>query len=577
MATVKLYLYDLPFGREANIRFTMTDLETQIQMGGTYFDSVNVPETHDSLKELDVTVDVKEFTYSYAVMEWKQKISGQLEITHKSGWWVDTYAQISNKNPVLTVHLVRDPWPSVVDKDRKRFKGLFKALPTYKAPYLPAVLADTTLEVDASKRILLPAGNRAPDTHKLSYCWIEIVTNRRVAADAEDSVLYRYGVFCGLSDMQVIPNAQINIATGTNTQNPAPTIYHIVSDIVESFHSINQNFASENILDIFISERCPYKWDVNDNGWPGIKSYDNTFNTNFITFSSGGETVKMWALGSAIPADPVTVTVEVTPEMRLNGQIHLKDTLNNLVAVLPVQLGTLNLKCRTSADTTGIVTYLYTDNNELVYTIPEGHLPFIGDAWTSYDALNRNYDRECMQINIDKANADAINNAAGGVVSGALTGALTLNPVIGVATAALNIGTTAISRGISINAENKLQAAKEQSYKVAVGNSYNTGYGFRFALFACLGGAHIDYLLPANLDSDYKASYIKTHGYPAVGEHTVDFSKGYYSGFVTAVYDRSMQGNAETLTITGIAKHLIDLINLDLNMGIRIIETKEDI
>lgn len=598
--------YELPITKESNIRFNAdylrTGKPTTIALSdATVYDNVILPSEHMNMTSMTVVLPhTGPFGFSYVIVA-ADKIEESEAYRYVTAWWVDSYRQVANDQGLLEITLSRDPWHDYL-KGGSKLRGRFSALPTHEAPYLPLTIAQDTLVGDKSRAIELPVIGRT-DSGGSRYAFVVVTTSISLQKSSSGNNVpgfFQYGFFAYMEAGNAYNVYGIG-KTGSNTKRifSFPTIRSFINNPVGWLQHYNDTIAEKDIVDISISERCPWKPSfTTEEGYsnplvgfyttPETPDIDHVINPIYWidthTDPISGTVTEYWGLYNLNIMQAVDDIGEITLDytgisglIRASGQFHLKDPADNIIAVIPSNLVGIKLKVRAMLDITGMTTYVWNDALQIVYKFPEGHIPFNGSSWLEYLAKNRDYDRECMQINIDKANADAAIGAASGVASGALTGALTANPVIGVATAALNIGTTVIGRKVSIDSEKALQEAREQQYRIASNNTYNTGYGLSYVQLSALRSARIDILLPYSVGTDDALQeYVKYNGYPAVGEYDIKLGEitGFIQGFIT---ERFIELDGGTKHYYSIPKAIMDLMNEELIKGIRIIRYIGDI
>lgn len=580
----KCTFYRLMFSREANIRFSLNNLVNKGLYEGTpsEVDDVNIPDAHLNLSTITIVVPGEtSFDYQYV---WIQTGTQGQPGYKTSAWWVEDIIQVANSTPLIQVTLARDPWYDVLNFKRT-IKGRFSALPTHEAPYLPLTIAQDTLVGKGS--VELPTIRKRTDGGA-EFAFVVITLSRSLIGN--ETGFFQYGVF---TDMDYLDSSPVDGICKTEWEDSHnfifPQLSWIINDPVDLLQKFNEAIGEKDIVDISISERCPWQHSFYSSRiglfrHPENPDLDEAVDPVFFYDSIVGEPVRygMYELNNIKAKEAVHDLVlgasGITSDfIRATGQIHLMDSMENLVAVIPSSLAGITLKVTTVLDLAGMTTYLRNDDLHLVYKFPEGHIPFNGSSWLDYLAKNREYDRECMQINIDKANSDAAIGVASGIASGAITGALTANPVVGVASAALNIGTTVLGRKVSIDSEKALQGAREHQYMIASSNNYNVGYGLSYILLSAKRLARVDIMLPYSVGTQADLEkYVKYNGYPAVGEFDVKMdTAGFYQGYAVSIYH--VLAVIGTVTYMTYNKTVNDLLNEELVKGIRIIIEKGDI
>lgn len=565
---VDITFYRLDFTKGANLRFA--DPSTVTTHAPCVVRNVRITEGFklETAFEADFEVSGNIADKNYAVI-------------NQYCFWVSFVGYAANSKQVMRLRFERDPWPLIINKP---LKGTFSALPSVSLPYQRE---NVSADLVKKRRIAIPTIGTLhitviQDTKETTYdsklFWVEVTTNRSISnnntdpnhgSTREKAGLYRYGLFCSMMH---------NSSDAPNTIMPASvyfsdtTTYMSLDNLMSNLSAMakNETFTDANILDISVSERCPYQYRtfINETYYqPGAILHDGRIDADVQPSEiwNGGYGYEINRFNSYYPVEQ-TVTITAGDTELCYGNRVLYDTVGNIIATLPM-VRNLILKTRCISDYSNMYTVLYNDDIGLRYVLPEGHLPFGGDNWTSYSRLAMNYDRECMQINQSKANADAANSVGTGIANGLLSGALLQNPFIGVATAGVSIGSSLIGRKISIDAEKDLQKSKEKNQLIQAGNTYNVGYGVSYLFNATLvKGAHVGVMMPLGMEAPDLANHAKLYGYPNAGYRSIIMTKGYYQGFIQLFPYNANVTNTE-----------MDILNDELSRGIRLIESRNDI
>lgn len=211
----------------------------------------------------------------------------------------------------------------------------------------------------------------------------------------------------------------------------------------------------------------------------------------------------------------------------------------------------LSYKAQSFSDNTGLYTQIDIGKNgqHHMIRIPEGKLPFTGDAWESYQALDRAYDRESLGLTIEQNDSQAVASGATDVFQAVLAGALTggtagtvaipgigtvAGAVVGaVAGLAIALGTTVVTTILEDDAARKEQELKERHIKQQPGTGYQIGYGLSYLFNSSRIGAGFVLYEPPSITANKVEWYGRVHGFVSEGVETVSLNReggGFYSG-----------------------------------------------
>ena len=422
-------------------------------------------------------------------------------------------------------------------------RGEFSRLPTNACPYLKRQAVSGAMQY--SRHVDLPTIGET--SHGRVY-WIEITSTTELnptdgTVKSPDS-LSRYGMFVGIDAR----GASSDYIVANNAYGETQTYYPSIDDIISNPELLG--LQASTIQDISISARCPYTW----------AGKDSLFRINLVDASGAvilpnsrgparevtGEYLEFYKLNDPskkfVPLVE-TVTMTLSALERASGQVIIKTEAGSNVSSIPTEWsGTITADVQCIGDMGKLLTIITVAGTE--YTLPEGHLPFVGSQWAEYVAYSMAYDRQSMEQSISYANermiADIAQGAAGavqGAALGAISGSGPLAIGTGLASFGLSTAGSLIERSISEREARDTQALAERRVQGQAGTPYNVAYGLIYNQYYHRHPACIQLDMPSGLTASIDSTYTSRHGYPAEGVRTITMSEGYIQGRVFPVGD----------------------------------------
>lgn len=422
-------------------------------------------------------------------------------------------------------------------------RGEFSRLPVNACPYLKRQAVSGAMQY--SRHVDLPTIGET--SHGRVY-WVEITSTAELnptdgSVKSQDS-LSRYGMFVAIDAR----GASSDYIVANNAYGETQTYYPSIDDIISNPELLG--LQASTIQDISISARCPYTW----------AGKDSLFRIN-LTDASGsvilpnsrgparevtGEYLEFYRINDPtktfIPLVE-TVTMTLSALERASGQVIIKTEAGSNVSSIPTEWsGTITADVQCIGDMGKLLTIITIAGTE--YTLPEGHLPFVGSQWAEYVAYSMAYDRQSMEQSISYANermiADIAQGAAGavqGAALGAISGSGPLAIGTGLASFGLSTAGSLIERSISEREARDTQALAERRVQGQAGTPYNTAYGLIYNIYYHRHPACIQLDMPSGLTASIDTTYTSRHGYPAEGVRTITMGEGYIQGRVFPVGD----------------------------------------
>lgn len=450
-------------------------------------------------------------------------------------YWITARETSSDVNVAVTFMLSACASSTILSSGQP-VDGEFSRLPSNVCPYLKRQAVSGAMEY--SRHVDLPTIGMSD--HGRVY-WLEITSTVQLGTDGtvvSNDSLTRYGMFVSVSERGTWADYIVaNIATG-----PEQIYYPNIKDVISNPEKLG--LQASTIQDISISARCPYKW-VGDG---------NLFRVNLADASGTvmppncrgpdaeeitGSHFAFYNLVDPSKTYPVlteTVTLTLSQMERASGQVILKNEAGSNVAMIPTEWSeTVTAEVQCVGDMGKLVTIITVNGTE--YTIPEGHLPYVGSQWSEYVAYSMAYDRQSMEQSISYANERMVTDIAQGAVGaiqgaavGAISGSGPLAIGTGLATFGLSTAGSILERSISERETRDTQALAERRVQAQAGTPYNTGYGLIYNMYYWRHPASIQVDMPSGLTASIDSTYTSRHGYPAEGIRTVDIGPGYIRG-----------------------------------------------
>lgn len=449
-------------------------------------------------------------------------------------WWVTDIRSVSDTQQQMTVHLTLNGPSSLLHKSDS-ISGEWSRLPRNSCAWLPRTPRSAAMQV--SRTMPLPRLPTKIASTGYSIYWVQITSSDRISdAGTDHDSLTRYGFFAQVDEAMT--------SAGTGLADSDTSKIRVFPDLLTLINSPDEyGFTASAILDISISSRCPYQWsqDSTDDTKYKIVGADNAIQSLKTTDYFEYIIYEIEKAPSTFKALTSSLSVSLSSLERQCGSVTLRNENGSVLAVIDPSLSVSSVKVRCVSDYGSLITQV--DINGAIYTIGEGHVPWIGNAWDEYRKYSLAYDREAMENSIDYANqklsVTIAQNAASTVQSAAL-GAIGggVGAVSGAIGGAASFG---ISRWASLRENEISQSEARTSQELAerrvqgqAGTAYNTGYGLIYAYQTITQPASIQVDMPAGLTSTIDTDYTARHGYPAEGPRTESIQAGYYRGRIFA-------------------------------------------
>lgn len=325
--------------------------------------------------------------------------------------------------------------------------------------------------------------------------------------------------------------------------------------IAEAIHNPDESFGipSDSIFDISVSRRSPWETVINGsevNVKVGTKQ--GLPNTTFTALDGRriNETEMIGLLN--INKSPVAeLIIELTDYQRYCGTITIVDETQNEIFTIPNDYLDADNKAvipwYAFSDYGGL--YTLVNINDKFITIPEGKLPWIGDAWKDYVIRSRDSDRQAMNHAIDMSRKQMEMDLVSGASNAMLTGTLGAiqNPVGSVAGLA-QFGMSAVSSAqqqqLSEWDAKKQQSISENRIRNSPSSNYQTAYGLTYLHNAIFGqGAGVKIETPSNFTEEQFNQYVAYNGWPCNAMASIVVSSGYIKGLVYNMEGNGMMGD----------------------------------
>ena len=446
-------------------------------------------------------------------------------------YWITEYRQRTAEGNQYTITLDY-MGPTSLYRSGDSIKGSWHKLPTKVCPYLKNAVTNDIMRIVSS---LEPTAIKCPTleysaTSIISTYWVEVTgydTNNAVKS---------FGCF--------IP---YYVSRGGFYLDPGlPGVSWDGTDVYPNLGQILGNITgccgllAENIINISISKRCPYRFTAATGSTPSVKI------DGYSPYKAGTLNVYMYELGGLIvyPTQTATVQISLSDFQRAVGQVCVRDWNGNSIMELSTMQGdTVTVTFQEISDVNGL--YLKIVCLDQTLMLPEGHLPYQGSNWETYKAYQMDTDRMILENTLYNArqNRDTqmISGTINGIINGGQTGIMT--GILGAKRAAAGVGITATAAGVGVsvwesqrayeleqhNAEFQMDLSRRQAVNHPE-TSYNTGYGLVYGYQNENTPVRVCLMMPSTVDSDYYAAWVAEYGYPAEGVRTVTAVNGYYQG-----------------------------------------------
>ena len=436
--------------------------------------------------------------------------------------------EISRKSSVLQFTVTYNPISSLLSSGSSLY-GWFERTPTKIYPSARINIATDTLK--QSRFIALD------DIHEVGRTgdyYVQIVSRSGASVSTESSTLTMYGTFVRYPPEHPAGMLEPTLKPTEDSSKRFPSMKAIINDIDTAL-----GIVADEIVGIHVSARCP--WDfkyVSPNSYDFIKSTGNVVTPQFDDNGRNGK-VRINSSTCARKSETAS-TITLTDKERYTGTVSIVNQTGSVIGVIPTEYfdryNKLNFTWQPYADYTGVYTIVkYSDQ---MVIIPEGQLPWVGDAWATYAARSREFDREAMlhaiQNSRDQLNIDIASGVSGGILTGtvgAASGSGLLGLFGGIAQAGIDIWTSTAQQQMTERDIWFQQQLLEARVKASPSNNYQTGYGLdylRASLYDMGLGIRID--TPANLTDEDFNQHMAQFGWPLNRLATVGITDGYIKG-----------------------------------------------
>lgn len=334
---------------------------------------------------------------------------------------------------------------------------------------------DVPLVIDQERSI------RLPHTEIACKCW-DFQSQQAVDGVIQIGYVYITGVKDGDFACDCIPvvlnskyPAALSRLASDNTRYYTPRL----SVILDNPQKYSEFETTESIISVSISARAPQPATVSVYQEPTSSAPETSLNIDmpyaWIKVGDAGNQKLAFRLptvgSSSYKITPLTVPdfgVGTDPRWSM-CTFEIRDMIGSMVGDLDTRLRHMQtprrftgLKVETVTTLTGVETRLIMPDGSMIKWM-EGQLPFNTSRHLDYLATQATYDRELMDMSNQRAMTDYMLNSANSITNGLISGGLTANPIVGVASAALGIVTQGIKLESDIDlAEKELQAKVDQ-------------------------------------------------------------------------------------------------------------------
>lgn len=463
-----------------------------------------------------------------------------------SWYWVVAYEIVTRNVNVITLGLKYNPVTSLLTAG-KTMKGIWSKTPTFRTKRTPQQIGNDEYKL-TTRNVINGIEKYTINGIVYDVYFVQITSTQCVVPEYESNSRFSiYGMFCLHNPLKPFDNIseplriKIPISGGGYRTVIYPKLFHIINNIDSSI-----GISWNSVVDISISKICPYDYQkVNGEYLLKSQSTSNTILPNVeraitINEGTGGTSYAggfYFLEGDFKPANPKIITENMpTDEItRIAGKFKVNKNGINIVEIPRERVITTGFKLisKTYSDYTGIYTDIILksgNNEEIISTIAEGKLPFVGDMYLEYVMRSQVWDRQEMNANIKKGQVDAINSAVSGIVSSAFGGAIAGGGI----GAGVGIGGSAISGisayyGYMVNRDylKQMQQIAEGRVKDSVNNLFTTANGMNYLIKYNFS---FDIYLPANISDSYILELTKYGGYDSNHIGNLPVGGGYHMG-----------------------------------------------
>lgn len=361
--------------------------------------------------------------------------------------------------------------------------------------------------------------------------YVEITTKHDIVSE-DNSTLGIYGSFIDFDIRYMSQPQYLTWYVGDESGSPLLTLRDLISSI-----DVFPGIPSDSIVNVSISRRCPWKYriikdDGNNVGYC-LRYADDTDVPVLIHPTEPVATIRGVFPIHVSTANSVHIkesdehslerTFAITPMQRWCGEISIVDERGNTVGSIPTEYFDSNNRLRYKFYTISDYGMMYSifEFADRQIIMPEGSLPWVGDAWLDYAIRSRDFDREEMRNAVasvyEQRNIDMINAVGSGMLTAAV--GATTNPagaLLGVAQMGLGLVTSEMQADLAARNIHAAQNIREGRMKAAASVNYQTGYGLEYCQRSVsMGGARLEISVPANLTETEFNNFVQFYGYPA--------------------------------------------------------------
>lgn len=477
-------------------------------------------------------------------------------------YWATSFREstISQGSITYTLSLMA---PTSFIKTGDTITASWKKTPILINRYLQQVISNDCMGTSRSIEIgAIPVRDSDPSVD--AVFWVEVSGIAYYDGTGDIAGLDKWGFFIPYSAFNNLSVVGREYCQCDNETAHFPTLLQVLEDPTILRESSTYILLAENILSISVSYRCPYSIAYSNYTQSGEPTYayrlDYSGPVTTLYNQSNVCAFHLYGPGALQPVDEMATpdpgevyTMTLTDMERVIGRTTIKDQNDNDIFNIDHGLldsNTIQVTVRTHTDITGIYTdYIF---GSQTVTVPEGHLPYFGDVWKTYQAYKMNYDREAYQNNAAfDAQQFAVNEniaSQNTVISNLEIASSTLlnsnlwnmgiTPAAAGAVDAMKLlletNRDQYERGMNYVIETGRNAANYQltQKQARSGQSpvYNTGYGLVYLFKHSLRPMRIALSMPKNMTTTYYNDWMELYGYACEGKADVTAQKGYYQG-----------------------------------------------
>lgn len=403
-------------------------------------------------------------------------------------------------------------------------------------------------------------------TSGVSPLYVQVTATYDIVGGDRQNDLTQYGFFAPYTP-EVLSSAFNDRYSAYSEATP----YMSWMDLITSFDNLT-GIPPSAILDVSISRRCPYNYG-NEGRYFWLKDKDG----NQLLPAKQNDTHSIYRLVATRAARSPTWSydnsITISNLERFCGRVTLVDERGFDVAEIPTEYfglivdgrSGLNYSYETIADISGIYTQVQIRGMNTMFTLPEGHLPFVGDAFVEYQTRSLQYDREAIAINAQMMKKENELNKQMMMFGTALS--VASNPIsMGAANSIISLPVEMAARdaslGISLNGMYANQNLKEGRVKASPAPTIGTAHGLDYCFRShVLSGAGFRVEKPRNLNDGDFNNYVAYRGYPCGRYAQLPTQEGFIKGIIYSISN----------TILSINGPELDMLRREISEGFRIV------